>query len=249
MKITSRKNERVQHLRRLGADGAYRRECGEMVCDGFKLLEEAISAGLEIREVLTAGDISGFALPSGAAVYETERDIIEAVSQQKTPQNVVFSAKIPRFERAATLAGSIILENIQDPGNVGTVIRTANAFDVPQVILAGDCADPFSPKTLRAAMGAAFRKRVVRMTLEEIAGAKGKVPLYAAALSDKAADLRGVSLADAAVAVGNEGRGLTREAVDICDGTVIIPMTAFCESLNASVAASIIMWEMARSRL
>lgn len=249
MKITSRKNERVQHLRRLGADGAYRRECGEMVCDGFKLLEEAISAGLEIREVLTAGDISGFKLPSGASVYETERDIIEAVSQQKTPQNVVFSAKIPRFERAATLAGSIILENIQDPGNVGTVIRTANAFDVPQVILAGDCADPFSPKTLRAAMGAAFRKRVVRMTLEEIAGAKGKVPLYAAALSDKAADLRGVSLTDAAVAVGNEGRGLTREAVDICDGTVIIPMTAFCESLNASVAASIIMWEMARSRL
>ncbi|MBQ4426177.1 MAG: RNA methyltransferase [Oscillospiraceae bacterium] len=248
MKITSRKNERVQHLKRLGADASYRAMCGEMLCDGGKLLEEAIAAGIEIREIFTSGALDRI-VPAGAVVYETDREIIESISTQKTPQSVVFSAKTPEFGELESLDGAIILENIQDPGNVGSVIRTANAFGVRQVVLVGDCADPYSPKTIRATMGAAFKKPVYKTSLDELAMIKGKTPVYAAALSDSAADVRKIDLRSCAVAVGNEGRGLTREMISFCDGTIIIPMTPYCESLNASVAAAILMWEMTKDNL
>lgn len=248
MKITSRKNERVQHLKRLGADALYRAECGEILCDGYKLLGEAIASKLELHEVFAAGELP-VDLPKGTTLYETERDIIEAISQQKTPQSVVFSAKMPEFGALGSLEGSIILENIQDPGNVGTVIRTANAFGIKRVVLVGDCADAYSPKTIRATMGAAFKKPVYRLTLDELKELKGTTPIYAAALSDEASDIRSISLRNCAVAVGNEGRGLTSEMIASCDGTIIIPMTPYCESLNASVAASVLMWEMTKDNL
>ena len=160
----------------------------------------------------------------------------------------MFTVKIPDRADAGDIKNAIVLENLQDPGNVGTVIRTANAFNIDAVILVGACADLYNPKTVRASMGAIFRQTVYSMSIDELCDftKKQKLPLYGAALSDKASDLRGVSVKNAAVAIGSEGRGLSDSFRAVCDGEIIIPMNPDSESLNAAIAASVIMWEMSR---
>lgn len=247
MDITSRKNERVLRLKKLGASRSFRREQGEFLCDGEKLLWEAVKWHAEICDVFLCGELSEeLTLPGSARLYRVTREVLEAVSPLKTPQNVVFSVKIPRWERKNELSSALVLENMQDPGNVGTVIRTANAFGVRAVVLVGETADPYSAKAVRASMGAVFREPVFEMTVEELLERK-TVPFYGAALSKGARDVRDVDLGNAAVAIGNEGSGLSEELLSRCDGTVIIPMNPACESLNAAAAAAVIAWEMARS--
>ena len=140
---------------------------------------------------------------------------------------------------------------MQDPGNVGTVIRTANALGVDAVILAGDCADTTSPRCVRATMGAAFRQSIVEADLPGLARLLGgwDLPLYGAALAEGALDIRSAELSRAAVAIGNEGHGLSPELLGLCTGRVIIPMAPGSESLNAAVAAAIVMWELSGRRL
>ena len=244
--ITSRKNEIIVHMKKLGADGAYRRECGEFVCDGEKLLREAVKWSAEIRTVLCTKEANLPELPESARVYCVPDDVLKSVSQQKTPNNVMFSCSMPEHDGTPVKTPAIIVESVQDPGNVGTIIRTADAFDMGDVVLTGACADPFSPKTVRATMGAVFRRRIITAELSELRSIFGDTPIYGAALDGHSRDIREVPLKNSAVAIGSEGRGLSRELLDMCDGCVIIPMSERCESLNAAVAASVIMWEMAR---
>ena len=245
MEITSRKNPRVTHFKKLAASAEYRRASGEYVCDGEKLLREAVQWGADIREVMAVTPPEA-TLPASAVLHTVTREVLEAASPLKTPQDVVFTVGIPPREPVPDLRGAIILENLQDPGNVGTVLRSAGAFEAPLVVLIGECADVYGPKTVRASMGAVFRQRVAVMTHAELAAALGGVPLYGAALRRDARDIRSVDLSRAAVAIGNEGAGLSPELLALCAGTVIIPMGPRCESLNASVAASLCMWERFR---
>jgi TrmH family RNA methyltransferase len=133
---------------------------------------------------------------------------------------------------------------------VGTVLRSANAFGIPLVAFLGDCADLYNPKAVRATMGAIFRQRVVQTDLTGLKDllAQWNLPLYGAALSDTAADIRSVALQRSAVAVGNEGKGLSPELLGLCDGHIIIPMAPGSESLNAAAAASICIWETVRAK-
>ena len=142
----------------------------------------------------------------------------------------------------------LALEAVQDPGNVGTVLRTADAFGIDLVVLLDGCADLYAPKTVRAAMGAVFRQPAIVMDREAfVSFCRGQnLPLYGAALSSRAQDLRKLDLSRAAVVIGSEGQGLSRTMLDACDGELIIPMTGEAESLNAAVAAAIVMWEMQR---
>lgn len=248
LEITSRRNDRVRHLKELGASAQYRREWGEFLCDGMKLLEEAVKWGADIREVLTSEDVA-FDLPPFARLYRAPRDVVESASPLRSPQGVIFSVAMPEPGHPESLAGSVILEDVRDPGNLGAVLRTANAFGIENVVLTGSCADLYNPKTVRASMGAIFRRRAVAMTLHDLADMSAGTPIYGAALHREAKDLRQVDLSRAAVAIGNEGSGLSDELLAICAGAVLIPMTPGAESLNAAVAASIIMWEMGKSRL
>ena len=211
-------------------------------------MEEAIKWGAEIRDVLFCGE-KPQKLPPEACAFSASREVIEAVSPLKTPQDVVFSCKIPKMSAADIPAGSILLENMQDPGNVGAMLRTANAFDIPSVVLLGACADPWNPKTVRASMGAVFRQRIVQADYADVEKLqKMGVQLLGAALGKASEDIRNVKLKNAVVAVGNEGNGLSERLISMCDGLVIIPMNPQCESLNAAVAASVIMWEMSKRR-
>ena len=243
--LTSRKNETVVSMKKLGASAEFRRERREFFCDGEKLLAEAVKNGAEIRTVLCVSEPET-ELPSGTRVYRVPEDVLRSVSPMKNPGGTVFSAAMP--EEARGLSGQmLVLENVQDPGNVGTVIRTANALGVETVALAGACADPFHPKTVRSTMGAIFRQRVVRAELSELRRytESGGV-LYGAALSKESVGVLDVSLSGASVAVGSEGRGLSQELLALCTGKIIIPMNPACESLNAAAAAAILLWEMRR---
>ncbi len=248
MEIVSRKNERVAHFKKLAASGEYRRECREFLCDGGKLLEEAVKWGADIHEVMAAVELST-ELPPSSRVYRVTREVLEAASPMKTPKDLVFSVGMPENRGVPDLRGAVILENIQDPGNVGTILRSAGAFGVGTVALVGECADIWSPKTVRASMGAVFRENVAELTMEELRSLSKITPVYGAALRRDARDIRSVDLKNAAVAVGNEGSGLSKELLALCAGTVIIPMDPKCESLNAAVAASVIMWEIHRADL
>ena len=244
--LTSRKNPLVRHLRSLGSDPAYRREQGEYVLDGIKLLKEAVEFGAEIKTVLWA-DTPKMTV-EGAKEYTAPKDLVEYASPLKNAPGPVFTVSIPEKGMPETVKRVILLENVQDPGNVGTVIRTANALGMDAVILTGNCADVFGAKTARAAMGALFRQTV--LTMQQSAAVawlhEQGMRVYGAALSDRAVDVRTVSLGDAAFVIGSEGQGLSEEMLSLCDGEVIIPMEPGSESLNAGVAAAILMWELAR---
>jgi TrmH family RNA methyltransferase len=250
IEIKSRKNPIIVHMKKLGADSDYRHDAGEFLCDGEKLLNEAVLNGAAVTAVLCSGK-KPQGLPGNVPVYTVPKDIIESVSPLKSPQDILFSCRMP--VRSGSLGAEgfhIILEGIQDPGNVGTILRTAGAFNVGSVILTGGCADPYNPKTIRASMGAIFRQPILFMELDNIRALKNSgLKLFGTALNEESRDVRAVSFKDAAVAVGSEGKGLSKELLALCDEKIIIPMSPKCESLNAAVAAAIVMWEAARGSI
>ena len=238
--IRSRQNEQVKHIIALGGDGKTRQLFGEYVCAGEKLLEEAVASGAEICCVLAAEERPG--LPCRVVTPE----LLQAVSPLKNSAGPVFSVKMRALPPAERLRRVIVLENVQDPGNVGTVLRTADALGIDAVALCGACADPYNPKTVRASMGAIFRQPVIRAEVAELERLLGELPLYGAALAADARDIRELPKSGLAVAIGNEGRGLSEELLKKCAGQVVIPMRPCAESLNAGVAAAVVMWEMVR---
>lgn len=246
-RITSRKNAVITHLRALGAESAYRAASGEYLCDGYKLLDEAVKSGAAITSILWK---EGGARAEIACdrQYSAPPELFDYASPMKNSPGPLFSVRRGVWGTSDPVRSAIVLENVQDPGNVGTVLRTASAFSVDAVVLVGDCADCFSPKTVRATMGAIFRQRVLTLSHEELAPwlKEQGLKLYGAALSERATDVRKVNITHSAIAVGSEGHGLSRELLALCDGEIIIPMDARSESLNAAVAASVLMWEMAR---
>lgn len=247
-KLSSRKNQYIAHVRQLASDSKYRSEHGEYVCDGLKTLREALTFGAQVSSVLWKASPGDVALPDGVSEYVAPSELFDYASPMKNSPGPLFTVKIPQRSGTPCLGRSLVLENVQDPGNVGTVIRTANAFGISAVILVGDCADLYNPKTVRATMGAIFRQKVLKMSADELFNTlkAQNVPIYAAALSEKAGDIRNIALKEAAVAIGSEGNGLSWEFIDRCNGELIIPMNPNSESLNAAIAASVVMWEMAR---
>lgn len=239
--IRSRQNELIKKIAALGADGKARQTWGEYLCAGQTLLDEAVASGAEIGCVLYTEDIPG--LPCRLVAPE----VLRAVSPLQNSPGPVFTVKMRPLPASERLKRVIVLENVQDPGNVGTVLRTADAFGMDLVVLCGACADPYNPKTVRASMGAIFRQSVVRTELDNLEETLHGLPLYGAALAPGGVDIRALPEGPLAVAIGNEGKGLTAELLAMCSGTTLIPMRPQAESLNAGVAAAIVMWEMVRS--
>ena len=172
-------------------------------------------------------------------------ELLAYAADTETPQKMIFTCRIP--EQAECLIGErfLVLDGVQDPGNVGTIWRTADAFGADGLILLPGCADPWSPKVVRSTMGACFRLPVLNCTLERLLTIlEGKnIPLYATALRDDTLDIRDADLKRAAVVIGSEGRGVSEGVLEHCEQTVKIPMRDRCESLNAAMAAGIVLWE------
>ena len=247
--ITSRKNPWLTALRRLNTTPAARREAGRFLCEGPKLVGECLKWGWPVEAVVGLEDKLP-AVPGGARTVAVPEDILGWLSDVEAPQGVLAVCRLPDTALPGELAPGryLVLDGVQDPGNLGTVWRTADAFGAAGLILTGACADPFGPKTVRATMGACFRLPVwqgERAEVRDKLSAAG-VPLYATALREDTEDVRSVSLNNAAVVIGSEGKGVSDELLGLCDRTLKIPMEGRCESLNAAVAAAVVLWEMYR---
>ena len=248
--ITSRQNPLMTHLRKLASSRSYRKKSGEYLCDGTKLLAEALKWGAEVKTAVFSEGVDIPPLPDGVRAVRVSEELMRAVSPMETPQGALFTVALPEVQLPETLSGKhyLVLDGVQDPGNVGTILRTADAFDCDGVFLVNACADLYNPKTARATMGAIFRREAYTVTAEELFALlrKSGVPLYGTALRDDTVPLAEADLARAAVAIGSEGRGLSQQVLDECAKTLKIPMNPRCESLNAAIAATVVLWEMYR---
>ena len=250
--ITSRTNPLITHIRKLTVSRKTRRSQGLMVCEGPKMLGEALRWGATLDTILwEAGAAPVEGIPPTVRQVTVPGDLLRSVAPTQTPQQVLFLCALPDHALPAKLSGSryLVLDNLQDPGNLGTLWRTADAFGADGLILLPGCADPWGPKTLRATMGAVFRCPVWTVGVEELSALlkKSGIPLYGAALREDTLDARAVDYNRCAIAIGSEGRGLTEGVLVLCDRTIKIPMSEHCESLNAAAAATVLLWEAARN--
>ena len=250
-RITSRTNALCTHIRKLVSSASYRRSSGEFLCDSPKLLEEALLRGAALRTVVCTEHTELPALPAGVRQVEVPEDVMRSISPMETPQGVLAVCAMPARQLPQVLEGRryVVLDGVQDPGNVGTILRTADAFRADGVILVNACADLYNPKTVRATMGAVFRCPVWSCDVETLKTllVRSGLPLYGAALRSDTVDARTLDYSRCAIAIGSEGRGLSQAMLDVCDQTALIPMSEHCESLNAAAAATVLLWEAARN--
>jgi len=235
MKLTSRDNPKVKHWTKLASDGRYRRSKGRALIEGPHLVQAATQAGVKIHALL----VSEKARPEDGATILSER-VFASIVDADTPQGVAAEISIPAGK--AVVGDCVFLEGVQDPGNVGAIIRSAAAFGMKNVVLDSACADPWSPKALRAGMGGHFALQVKTVSsldeeLERFAGRilctvpRGGVVLAKADLTGPVGWL-----------FGAEGRGVSPDAIRHTDLKVTIPMIDGTESLNVAAAAAICLY-------
>ena len=263
MTITSKDNQWVKEWRGLCDSAKKRRESGLFAIEGARLCGDALHSGVTIRAVLyTASALAiytetvGALMASAEVAVEISPEISRYMGDTTNPQGVFCIAKtldnsliIDKINIIGTYSA---LEDIQDPGNLGTIIRTAEAFGVTGLFLSDGCCDVYNPKVLRSSMGGVFRlplMRVGNMTEAVKTLQEQGLTAYACVVDADATPITDAGMGSGAVAViGNEGNGLRPETVAACQQAVTIPMGGRAESLNASMAAGIILWEMTRPK-
>lgn len=243
-RITARKNPFLQQVRRLLNSRKAREESGFFVADGTKLLAEAVKWWPGLEAVILSDGVDAN-VPEGVRLVRVPEDVMEYISPMQTPQGALFVCRLPEKQSFTAKPGMLLLDGIQDPGNLGTILRTADALQTPVVLLEG-CADPYSHKVVRSSMGAVFRTPVVQTTWQQAKREceQAGIPVAVTALSERAKDIRCAELTQMAVVIGSEGQGVRKEILDAAQAELIIPMDARCESLNAAIAAAIVMWQM-----
>ena len=236
MIILSRQNPLVKELASL-KEKKGRRRTGTFLVEGHKMVREAVASGMDVVRLILREDYAGetYGLPA----VLLGRDAFAAVCDEKTPQGIAAEVVIP--ERSVQ-GRCLLLDGLQDPANVGAIIRTAVAAGYEDVYLAG-CADPFSPKSVRASMSGVFFARIMQGTQEEILSAIAGLPVIAADMGGE--DVFSYAAPEKfCLAVGSEGSGLSALVRGRADVTVCIPMDARTESLNAAVSAGILMYAL-----
>ena len=248
-RITSLKNPKVQQWKSL-KDRKGRRETGCFMAEGRKMVEEALSSGFRVEALLVdEARLAEFALPADVPAYALPENVLAAVCDTKTPQGIAAVVKIR--QNAALGSRVVALDGVQDPGNVGTIIRTADAAGLEGIILSEQCADVFSPKTLRATMGSVFRMPLV---------VTGDLPGYLTALRQEGYSVISSQLDGEpfyqrqpvgekfCLIIGNEGNGISDEVKTTATHKVKLPMRGGAESLNAAIAAGIMMYDLMKDK-
>ncbi len=250
-RITSRENAKIKYACKLAGSAAFRQSENAFLAEGLKLVPE-LAKGTAVK-LLFCTDRAVEKAPELESLpgehCRIEEHVAEKLAGVQSNQGVFAVLETPRPGADVLHAGGryLALEGVQDPGNVGTLLRSAAAFGFDAVILGPACADPFSPKTLRASMGAAARIPLVQT--EDLPGTltalRGMGVLCLAAALYRSRPLGEVDAAcrgGVCAVIGSEGQGLTRQTIDACDAAVRIPMTDKAESLNAGIAGSVLLW-------
>lgn len=267
--ITSKSNSFIVRISKL-KDKKYRRADSLFRFDGIKLFDEAAANNVEIKYVILSESQSAKIRPAVEeklrkyqniiGLYIASDDVFAKLTDESSPEGIItvcaFLNSIKRVDNYSSFAkeikeGSILmLESVRDVGNMGTIIRSAKAFSIDALIISSDCADLYNPKTIRAAMGALFTQKiyVADDMVAAITALRGEgAHVYATALNREARMLGSVELKRGdAILVGNEGHGLSNEVISASNECLFIPMEEGSESLNASIAASICIWEIYR---
>jgi len=264
-KITSRSNEKIKLLTFLN-DRRERESRRLFFFEGGHLLEEYLRAKLTPWALFFTSEAyekyGGLINHTICSKYMVTREVYKKATCEKSPQgvlcvsgflpNIIDLSKEDAGESAKTLPGGVILESIRDAGNLGGIIRTAAGLGISSVIVSRDCADLYSPKTLRASMGALFFTKIMvssnipeLITVLEGAGRK----VYAASPHGSAFELGEKDISPRSfIVLGNEGEGVSEPAAAVCSGSVKIPMGSGAESLNVAAASAILLWEMVRNK-
>ena len=234
--ITSADNPALKHVRKLFRDGAYRRDCGEFMVEGYRIFDSA----RDVRIIfLREGSEPPTVVLPGVDIVSLSTHLFDKFSDETPGQGIVAVCGIPHNEEGIRKDGRyIFLDGLQDPGNTGTIIRTAAAFGLDGVLFGQNCADPYSPKVVRSSAGGVFRLPLMRpVPPEALQG-----------LRVITADMGGIPLSEASerggfvLVIGNEGAGVSAEIDRLAFKRISIPMPGGTESLNAAVAAGIILY-------
>ena len=252
--ITSSQNPKLKLARALMGRSKERREANAFVVEGVRLIEEAVTAGWKFQFVLFSDglsergqDLVKILTANRMDVEEVSGDLLQKVSETETPQGILAVLEFTEFPIPEKPDFILIPDEIRDPGNLGTLFRSAAATDVEAILLPPDTTDAFAPKVLRAGMGAHFRLPIHSLTWEEIKAQTNGLEIYLA-------DMDGTSYWDAdlrkplALIIGGEAEGASDEARRLTTEKICIPMAGNVESLNAGVAGSVLMFEVVRQR-
>lgn len=255
--IVSPHNAQLKHLARLASKSRVRRETGLMVAEGVHLLSAALTAGIQpqmvyVPEHLLHDNETADLLERNPdlPVRTVASGLLRRISALTDAETVICVFALPQSDDLDNAADTLALQGIQDPGNVGTLLRSAWAAGVRQVALDDACADVFSPKVLRSGMGAHFNLRFQMVDDWTMWRSRLHLPLRVTALHTKSVSLYACDLTKPCVWLfGNEGAGVSADMLQVADDLVHIPMLAHCESLNVAMAATICLFEQQRQRL
>ena len=258
--ITSKDNELIKHIRKL-KDKKYRDERNEYVVEGVKLVEEAVKENAKIKQIIVCEDTTRtYEIPTHImleiAKYEcisVSDKIFNIITQVTNPQGIM--AIIEKNAQNAKIDYTqdiiVVLDDVQDPGNLGTILRTVDSIGLNQIIVSKGTADAFNSKVVRSTMGAIFRIKIIEV--ENLAQAikemrKHHFKLMVTSLQTKNS-IYDIDFNKKIIVIGNEANGVSKEIQDMADEKAKIPMLGRTESLNASVAAGVVMYEYVRQKL
>lgn len=254
--ITSISNPKIKDIIQLQKKSRLRNERGLFLVEGIRMARE-IPADQMVQMYATADfyQKSRQQLPQEIRPELVSEQVFSAMSDTKTPQGVLAVVKQSEYQPETLISAEnahlLVLDNLQDPGNLGTIFRTAEAAGVTGIIMSRDCVDIYNPKTVRSTMGAIFRQPFVYVESvpETIAQMKKHgITVYAAHLQGRQTYDKENYRAKTAFLIGNEGNGLRQEVAEAADVWIRIPMEGEAESLNAAVAAAVLMYEVNRQR-
>lgn len=254
--INSRDNEKIKEIIKISSSSKYRKASGLFVLEGLRLCHDAYRNGYKIERVFITEEMSKNPLAEEIAsavngCFKLSDDLFSKISSTMSPQGIICLCAMPTKQPDFSLNGRYIaLENVQDPSNLGAVARTAEAFGLSGIIVSDRGCDPFSPKVLRASMGALLRIPVFRQadfasSLKRLS-AKG-MSVYATVVDGFDACVSEVDFGPGCIVVmGNEANGVSDALKAIACRRITLPMTGRAESLNVAAAAAIFIWEMTR---
>ncbi len=259
-RISSKDNEFIKHVKKL-KDKKYREQSNEYVIEGIKLVEEAINENAKIKQIVICEECTKtqeiskklmYEIASFDCIYVTE-NVFNNITEVKNPQGILAVIERKNSENEINYNEDIIvaLDGIQDPGNLGTILRTVDSIGLKQILVSKETADVYNPKVVRSTMGAIFRVKVIECedlekTLKEIKKHKYEIVVTSLQTNESIYD---IEYNKKVIVIGNEANGVSKEIQEMADKKVKIPMLGKTESLNASVATGVVLYEYVRQKI
>ena len=257
--ISSKENELIKHIKKL-KDKKERDISNEYLIEGIKLIQEAIQENVNIKQIILCDDCDKtesmpkdlmYEIAKYDCIYVTKK-IFKYISEVQEPQGILVVIEKNNLDREIDYSQDIIvaLDDVQDPGNLGTILRTVDSIGLTQILVSKGTADSYNPKVVRSTMGAIFRIKIIECedlekTLKEIKKHKFKVVVTSLQTENSIYE---INYNKKVIVIGNEAKGVEKDIQELADEKIKIPMLGKTESLNASVATGIVLYEYVRQK-